>query len=109
MSLRAVIWCAVSTLAQTADDKDSLPSQETAARELCKQNGWVIADVLIVPGHSRFYIDIHDCAHDMAAKGINAFYRLIELWEQEAFDVLVCRDFNRFARRPVAVQQTLDR
>jgi hypothetical protein len=109
MALRAVIWCAVSTVAQTADDKDSLPSQEISARQLCAQNGWQITDVLVVPGHSRFYIDIHECAHDMASKGIDAFYRLIELWEQKAFDVLVCRDFNRFARRPTLLSYIIER
>jgi DNA invertase Pin-like site-specific DNA recombinase len=98
MSLRAVIWCAVSTKAQTDDEKDSLPSQETKARELAEHNGWIVVAVLRVPGHSRRYVDIHECARDMALEGIDAFNQLLDLWEQKAFDVLIVRDGDRFAR-----------
>lgn len=98
MNLRAVIWCSVSTKAQAEDDKDSLPTQEAAGRELCRKNNWTIIEVLRVPGHSRRYIDIHKCAKDMRNKGIDAFDRLLELWDKSAFDILVVRDGNRFAR-----------
>jgi DNA invertase Pin-like site-specific DNA recombinase len=111
-ALRAVIWCAVSTKAQIDDDKDSLPNQENDARAVCERFGWQIVDVLKVPGHSRRYVDIHDCARDMAAQGINAFNRLIELWTTHGFDVLVCRDGDRFARTQTlhsyVVESTID-
>ena len=96
--LRAVIWCAVSTKAQTEEDKDSLPSQERDARNLCERNGWTIVDVLRVPGHSRRYVDIYKCAADMRSQGIDAFDRLLELWDTQGFDVLIVRDGDRFAR-----------
>lgn len=96
--LRAVIWCAVSSNPQAAEDKDSLPVQESQGRALCEREAWRAVDVLVVPGHSRDYIDIHECAHDMAQKGINAFTTLIDLWERRAFDVLIVRDGERFAR-----------
>lgn len=98
MSLRAVIWCAVSSIAQANEGKDSLTNQEQQGKDLCKREGWDIVATLIVPGHSRYYIDIHDVARDMAAQGIDAFNRLIALWEQKAFDVLIVRDGDRFAR-----------
>jgi hypothetical protein len=39
MSLRAIIWCAVSTKAQAENEKDSLPTQEADARAICERNG----------------------------------------------------------------------
>lgn len=98
MTLRAVLWCAVSTQAQAEDAKVSLPQQEADARALCARHGWRIVDVLLVPGHSRHYLDIHECAADMQRAGIDAFLRLIEHWQRRDFDVLICRDSERFAR-----------
>jgi len=95
---RAVIWCAVSTKPQATEDKDSLGSQEREARALCEREGWQIAAVLRVPGHSRNYIDIHRCAADMRKQGIDAFDRLLELWSSGGLDILICRDADRFAR-----------
>lgn len=98
MTKRAIIWCAVSTKAQTDEDKYSLPDQERIARAFAERSGWRVVDVLRVPGHSRHYIDIHECAADMAAQGIDAFVRLLEHWRQRDFDVLIVRDGDRFAR-----------
>jgi hypothetical protein len=95
---RAVIWCAVSSNPQAIEEKDSLPTQEAQGRALCEQNSWRIVDTLIVPGFSRDYIDIHECAYDMAQEGITAFDSLLELWKRRAFDVLIVRDGERFAR-----------
>ncbi len=111
---RALLWCAVSTPEQAKFDKYSLPEQEAQERAWCEQNGYIVTDVLRVPGHSRYYIDIHECAADMAKQGIYALTRLMELWKSKprSFDVLVCRDFTRFARRAAMltyiVEATLD-
>src|SRR5262249_12352560 len=67
-------------------------------RALCEANGWREMAVLTVPGHSRRYIDIHELAEDARAKGIDAFDRILDLWKRCAFDVLICRDGDRFAR-----------
>lgn len=98
--MRAALWCAVSSTAQTSEDKYSLPDQEEKQKALCAENNWLVTKTFIVPGHSRFYIDIHECAADMAAKGIYALTELIQTWKVKPrpFDVLVCRDFTRFAR-----------
>ncbi|MBZ0302018.1 MAG: recombinase family protein [Anaerolineae bacterium] len=96
--LKAIIWIAVSTKAQAEEEKISLPQQEADARALCARENYQIIDILRVPGHSRHYIDIHECNRDMLAQGINAFDRLMRHWEAQDFDVLVVRDSERFAR-----------
>ncbi|MCA9895098.1 MAG: recombinase family protein [Anaerolineae bacterium] len=96
--MRAVLWLAVSTVAQAGDEKNSIPTQEKQARDYAIQNNWTIVDVLKVPGHSRNYVDIHECNRDMKAQGIYAFDRLFEHWNKRDFDVLVVRDGSRFAR-----------
>jgi DNA invertase Pin-like site-specific DNA recombinase len=96
--LRALIWCSVSTKAQAEDDKLSLPEQERMSREISKKEGWNTLEVLHVPGHSRRYIDIHECSQDMLANNIDAFDRLLHHWRERDFDVLIVRDGNRFAR-----------
>lgn len=98
MTLRALLWVAVSTKTQAEDERNSLPTQEADGRVACAENGWNVIDVLRVPGHSRRYIDIHECARDMRAQGIDAFDKLIRYWDTWAFDVLVVRDGDRFAR-----------
>lgn len=97
--LRALIWCAVSTVAQTEDDKVSLPHQESEAKALCEREGWLIVDTLRVPGHSRHYNDIHKMNRDMLADGIDALDKLMRHWGAKDFDVLICRDSERFARK----------
>src|SRR6185369_5529300 len=52
-----------------------------------------------VPGHSRNYKSLDKLAADARADGIAAFDQLIEHLENCDFDVFVCRDANRFARR----------
>lgn len=99
MTLRAVIWAAVSTKSQAdEDERISLPKQESDARALAEREGWQVVDVLRVPGHSRHYIDIYECARDMAKEGIDAFNRLLDHWNRKDFDVLIVRDGDRFAR-----------
>lgn len=96
--LRYLLWCAVSTKAQAEDHRVSLPTQQTDQEAFVQSQGGQIVDALIVPGHSRRYIDIHECARDMLAEGIEAFSKLLHYWESHAFDVLVVRDGDRFAR-----------
>ncbi len=98
MALRAILWVAVSTKTQATDERESLPAQERDLRALAEKHGWRISDVLIVPGHSRRYIDIHECARDMATEGIQAFNRLLAHWDAQDFDILAVRDSSRFGR-----------
>lgn len=96
--LRAVIWAAVSDPRQATEGKDSLVSQEEAARAFCERQGMDIVAVLRVPGFSRDYIDIHECAADMAKQEIYAFRDLLEMFKTDAFDVFVFRAGDRFGR-----------
>lgn len=98
MPLRCLLWLAVSTSEQADDDKMSLSQQEADARAIAEKEGLHIVDVLIVPGHSRRYVDIHRLAADAQRQGIDAFHRLLRHFEDRDFDVLVCRDSDRFAR-----------
>jgi DNA invertase Pin-like site-specific DNA recombinase len=96
--LRAVIWAAVSDPQQAAHGKDSLINQERDALAFCEREGMEIIAVLRVPGFSRDYIDIHECAEDMANEGISAFRDLLEMFKTNAFDVFVVRAGDRFGR-----------
>ena len=96
--LRAIIWSAVSTKAQTEDGKDSLESQIEQATDICNKNEWQIIDVLQVPGHSRRYFDIHKLADDAMQEGITAFHDILTHWDNADFDILIARDGDRFAR-----------
>jgi DNA invertase Pin-like site-specific DNA recombinase len=96
--LRALSWIAVSSGKQAKDDKISLPEQQRLNRAVADENGWEIIDELRVPGHSRAYIDIHTCASDMRAQGIDAFDKLLAHWKARDFDVLICYASDRFAR-----------
>jgi DNA invertase Pin-like site-specific DNA recombinase len=95
---RAIVWAAVSTRRQTDEEKASLPVQEADAQAVCAKNGWEVIEVLSVPGHSRRGRDIFEVAREMERNGINAFTRLLKHLEQGDFDILVCRDGDRFAR-----------
>ncbi len=98
MTLRAISWESVSTVSQTHEDKDSLPKQHENNLALIQSNGWTLVDTLVVPGHSRDYIDFHDAKRDMERAGIFAFTKLEAHWLAKDFDVLVVRDGSRFAR-----------
>ncbi len=100
MTLRAIVWAAVSTVRQAnEDEKYSLPAQVDDALNLCRHEGWTVVEVLKVPGHSREYKTLDKLAADARTKGIDAFDRLIYHLDHCDFDVLICRDSNRFARK----------
>lgn len=109
MTLRAIIWAAVSTTAQADEDEHySLQAQEADGRALCEREGWQIVDVLRVPGHSRDYKTLEKLAADARGRGIDAFDKLIEHFEACDFDVFICRDANRFARSPSLIHQIIE-
>lgn len=98
MPLRVLIWTAVSTRGQTAEDKHSLPIQEEDGRNFALAEGGTVVDVLRVPGHSRRYKDFAELAEQAARKGIPAFRQLEAHWRARDFDVLWVRAGDRFAR-----------
>lgn len=96
--LRAVLWCAVSSAEQAADEKASLREQERELRELANCEGWQIVEVLIVPGFSRRYYNFPEFAQAAVKEGIEAGERLLEHLDRRDFDVFACRDGSRFGR-----------
>lgn len=97
--MKVLIWAAVSTRRQTDDDKFSLPKQEQDGRDLAEREGWQVADVLLVPGHTRSaYTEFHKLAAAANKKGMDAFLKLEQHWEARDFDVLIIRDGDRLAR-----------
>lgn len=102
MSKRALIWAAVSTRPQAdEEEKFSIPKQIEDGEAMCKREGWQIVDILKVPGHSRDYRTLEQlaAAARTAKPPIDAFDRLIQHFERCDFDVFICRDANRFARK----------
>lgn len=100
MVKRALIWAAVSTRPQSdEDEKFSIPKQINDGEAMCDREGWQIVDVLKVPGHSRDYRTLDQLAADARKRNIDAFDRLIEHFNRRDFDIFICRDANRFARK----------
>lgn len=100
MKKRAIVWAAVSTKPQANEDEHfSIPKQIADGERFCEQNDLQVIDVLRVPGHSRSYRTLDKLAADARKKNIDAFDRLIEHIERADFDVFICRDANRFARK----------
>lgn len=97
-SQRAISWAAVSSTIQADDDRESIPTQIAENEAAAQKLGLTLADTLVVPGHSRRYLDFHELAEDARAKGIDAFDKLLSHIKAKDFDVLVCRDGDRFAR-----------
>lgn len=112
MTLRAITYRGVSTKEQAEDDKASLEAQRAQQLAFIDANGWRHVDDLVVPGHTRSYIDFYEMAEDAARVGIPAFKQLITHWQAKDFDVLLVRDGDRFAREqaPIAlmVSKTID-
>lgn len=93
MSIRFAIWAAVSSRAQAAADKISLPHQENRARETGLSQGWrETSGPFIVPGESRTqYIDLADAEAD-----IPELRAMLNAAQRHEFDVLIAYDTNRF-------------
>lgn len=69
MTHRALIVAAVSTIAQAADDKASIPRQLEDCRAACRAHGWDIASEITIPGHSRNYDDLAELVADCPEYG----------------------------------------
>lgn len=104
--LRALSLAAVSTRKQT--DGVSLDAQQADNAQVAGQQGWQIVDTLIVSGHSRRYSSLEEAAAAMRSKKIDAFDRLIQHIRRKDFDILLCRDGNRFARKQSLFAQIVE-
>lgn len=98
-ALAAILWVAVSSEAQAADDRESLRAQERDLRAVAEREGWQIVDVLIIPGFSRDYYTFQEFADDAARQGITGPLRLFDHWRLKDFDLIGCWDGSRFGRK----------
>lgn len=103
MTLRALLWVAVSSKKQASDDKESLAAQERDLRAAAEKLGYQVVDVLRVPGFSRRYSSLEEFAAAAAEAGIDAGQKLIYYldhprYRKAHFDVFMVRDGDRFGR-----------
>jgi DNA invertase Pin-like site-specific DNA recombinase len=93
VSYRAVIVAAVSTPSQAADDRYSIPAQIADARATCERAGWSVVAEVVVPGHSRDYVFLHELVTDCPE-----YAELVHLIERDQVDLVVCRHYDRLWR-----------
>ena len=97
---RILLWCAVSSEGQAADDKESLPDQERMGRAFAESVQGQVVDVLMVPGHSRELVLWSD-----AEAVMDAYRSLRHHCEVGDFDVLWARSPDRLGRDPALIAQ----
>jgi DNA invertase Pin-like site-specific DNA recombinase len=90
--MRFAIWTAVSTAAQTGEDKESLTEQETKCRTIAEGRGWTESTgPYIVPGESRTrWVNLRDAESELPQ-----LRQMLEAAKAGRFDVLVMYDYNR--------------
>lgn len=106
--LKALVWAAVSTIDQAEDDKFSLDAQIADSRAIAEKNDWHIIDEIRIEGHSRNYRTLDKLAAEARKNGEQGFDRLIQHLGTCDFDILVCRDANRFARKASLLYEIVD-
>ena len=97
-SIRAAVYCRVSTKPQAGEDKVSIPDQIRECKAYIDKQGWTVAGEYIDPGISANLVD---------RPGLNRLLHCMGSW-----DVVLAWDFDRFYRdkRSVAgyILDTLD-
>jgi site-specific DNA recombinase len=93
MSIRALIFAAVSTEAQATPDKASLDQQVNECRAAIQRNGWVEVDVIRLEGQSRDYLLLGELMGKSAE-----YSRLVDMIRQQAVHVVVCAAYDRLWR-----------
>lgn len=93
MTYRAILFAAVSTEAQAAEDHASLDVQLAQCRAVCAARGWYVVGEVRVEGHSRNYDWLHQLVADSPEYG-----EFIHAIEAETADLVVVRDYDRLWR-----------
>lgn len=98
---RCVVFAAVSSKPQAADEKDSIPTQIARARELIEHRGWEeVHEPLVVPGHTRSISWLHEARDE-----VPAIDGLVRLARRREIDLVICRGYDRLARRRALLAQ----
>jgi len=95
---RALLWTAVSSSSQAAEDKVSLSDQESECRSWATANGYDVVAHLSVPGFSRSESDPLEALAEFRDQGVTAYDELRAHWKAKDFDVLVAYHHNRLGR-----------
>lgn len=106
--MRAAIWAAVSSKAQAADDKVSIPLQLQLGHEHAEKNNWLVTHQLVVDGKSRSITELHIAMERVTGYQVVSDMRsdcrpyqvLRDLITSKAIDVLVYYDLDRLGRSP---------
>lgn len=106
--LRAILLAAVSAKDQAEDDKFSLDAQVSDGMAAAAKNGWTVTDVIRIEGHSRNYRTLAQLAEAARSHDEPGFDRLINHFDAHDFDILICRDANRFARKASLLYEIVD-
>lgn len=106
---RAILFLAVSTLAQAASDRESLPEQERALRETAARLDWRVVDTILIPGLSRRYFTYDEFCAAAEARHILDPRRMFDHWERGDFDVLAAVTFSRLGREQSIVAEVINR
>lgn len=103
--IRFAIWAAVSTTEQAADDKYSLAEQESSCRAAGLSRGWMeSAGMYIVAGESRTrWVNLSD-----AQEAIPPLKTMLDDAQAGKFDVLICKEYDRFRELLDPVARTLN-
>lgn len=91
--MRAVIVAAVSTEAQAAEDRASIPDQLQVCRQACASHGWQIVAEVTIPGHSRDYVWLEDL-EDACPE----YRQLMDLVRANGCELVVVRHYDRLWR-----------
>jgi len=95
-TIRAVIYARVSTKEQ-ADGKESIPDQIRICKKACIDHGWELVDEPYVDSVSGHLIEER-----------LGFQKLMQDSKQYKFDLVVVKDFDRFARNKSLATQARD-
>lgn len=106
---RCVIWIAVSSEAQTGDERESLPDQLRRQQERADRNGWLVIDTIVVEGFSRRYYTFQEFAQAAEAAGHVDPMRMFSHWDNRDFDILSCRDLSRLGREQSILAEVISR
>ncbi len=99
---RVLLVAGVSSKAQAADDKCSIPQQLADGRELCAGRGWPIVREIVVPGRSRYLVFLED----LLAKSPE-FREILTVVRSGAVDLVVVRHKDRLFRTQELQQQLM--
>lgn len=106
--LRAALFAAVSKHDQVIDEKVSIPSQIADGRALAEARGWSIVRQYVIPGHSRYYINLDEMIDDMVQRGFTDYRDLRDDWQHQRFDRLIIRTGDRLARTPALIGTVIE-